>query len=136
MPISTPAPVPSWANITGKPTTISGFGITDSIVNSLTAGSGLLTSSSTGAINVSQNLTVANIGTFIIAFINIASISRDASFAGSQLCGFDTNGSIVSFGLSGTWRASCTISGGYNSTGNLNVLFSGYGNTNLFQRIA
>jgi len=106
MPISTPAPIPSWANVTGKPTTIDGYSITDFdskvLTNVISRGSGVVGS---------------------VAMVINGSTSDcpiNSIMAGSWIYG---NG--VSVGFSGSWK---NIGAG-NSIAN-------QGNMGLFLRVA
>lgn len=120
MPLS--APPPTWATVLGKPTTISGFGITDALtvaVNSLTAGNGLAVSAGTGAVTISASAPAINtVGSYVMGCItgggtygtNYAagiSSAQIQSGAANENGGYTTPnflGLNYQNNLSGTWR--------------------------------
>lgn len=114
------APPPSWGTVLGKPTTISGFGITDALTNAVTsqiAGSGINISGATGAVTVSANNGVGDIGTYIIGN-RVAASGRNGTYAGSSIGEWivvNCQNQFSSFGLSGTWRANAYVGVSHNN---------------------
>lgn len=86
MPLS--APRPSWATLTGKPTTVAGLGLSDFNAQAIAA---------------QAAATLGGIGSYG-AFWSSTNIGQGATVAGSGLNKNDGAGTGVSAGVTGTWR--------------------------------
>jgi hypothetical protein len=116
-------PPPSWATIKNKPTTVSGFGITDMAAQSVA--SAVNATNATNATNVA-NVTTAQVvaanagasagavGSYALAR-SAPSMSTGQTISGSSITRVDSAGDPISAGLTGTWRcmANSDLNGGY-----------------------
>jgi hypothetical protein len=102
MPLS--APRPSWATLTGKPTTVAGLALSDFNAQAIAA---------------QASATLGAVGTYCSCFPN-TDVAQGATVAGSALQKTQSGGTVVSAEFTGTWRnmggSEFGASGSLNST--------------------
>ena len=107
------APPASWDTVLNKPTTVSGFGITDmgsqsvaNATNATNASNANTVSSITTqqVLNAQSAASALSVGTFANASVGSGELGMGGTTAGSNLRNKDNSGALVNFGVSGTWR--------------------------------
>lgn len=153
----TNTPAPSWTVVTGKPTTVSGFGITDmasqsvaSAVNATNATNATSATTATTATNVTNVTTtqVSNaiagasfggVGTYGLFKINTTGITEGATYAGSSLfpAGYDSANNTDADNQASATAGGTAVSGTWRLMGrNFAVSGSAFARYSVFLRIA